>query len=113
MNYAGNIDLFVGWAEAVCYGRFSQDARKRTNAAVVFKRAQGQGRIQRIEGLESLLGRYGEHICHIDLLPIGSPRRDWRQVVSGDGWLVARHPDLSTCMEIADRIGTDLRLFAG
>ena len=45
--------------------------------------------------------------------PIGSPRRDWQNSVVGDGWLVARHPNLEFTFEIADRIGTDLRIIAG
>ncbi len=49
MNYAGDIDVFTGWAEAVCHKRLSQNLDRRYNAAVIFKRAQGQGRIQRIE----------------------------------------------------------------
>ena len=113
MNYASDIDLFVGWAEAACFGRFSQVDRKPFNAGMIFKRAEGQGRIQRIEGLESLLARYGEHIVHIDLARIGAPRQDPHKIVVGDGWLVVRHPDLRSTIEIADRVGTDLRLYAG
>jgi hypothetical protein len=113
MNYSCDADLFAGWAEAVCFGRLSQETRKKYNAACVFKRATGQGRIQRYEGLEALLGRYGEHIPVVELNPIGSPRRDWTQSVIGDGWLVARHPNLELTLEIADRIATDLRIVAG
>ena len=51
MNYAAEVDLFTGWAEAVCTERFSQDGTKKHNAALVFKRASGGGdRITRIEG---------------------------------------------------------------
>jgi hypothetical protein len=113
MNYSCDADYFAGWAEAVCYGRLSQPTRKKYNAACVFKRAVGQGRILRYEGLETLMARYGEHIPLVDLNPIGSPRRDWQNSVVGDGWLVARHPNLELTLEIADRIGTDLRIVAG
>jgi len=113
MNYSTDADVFRGWAEAVCHGRLTQDMTKRFNVGVVFKRAEGMGRIQRIEGLQSLLARYGEHIAHIDLVPVGQPRRDYRQVVEGDGWVVARHPDLDSTVEMANAIATDLRMFAG
>lgn len=112
MNYSCDTDTFVGWAEAVCFGTFSQPKDKLYNAAMVFKRAQGDGRIQRIEGMESLLARYGEHIVNIELTPVGQPRRDWRKVVVGDGWVVARHPDLQYTLEMANHIGTDLVLYA-
>jgi hypothetical protein len=113
MNYTCDADFFVGWAEAVCFGRLSQPTHKKYNAACIFKRAVGSGRILRYEGLETLLARYGEHIPVVDLNPLGAPRRDWKNSVVGDGWFVARHPNLELTLEIADRIGTDLRIVAG
>jgi len=113
MNYSCDADLFAGTAEAVCHGKISQNLAKRYNCAVVFKRAVGGGgKVTRYEGLEGLLRRYGEHIPVVDLTPVGQPPRDPRQVVVGDGWVVARHPDLATTVEMADRIGTDLRVVA-
>ena len=112
MNYSADIDLFAGWAEAVCYGRLSQSIEKRYNVGIIFKRAEGVGRIARIEGLDRVLSRYGEHIVHVDLVPIGQPRRDYRKVVEGDGWVVVRHPDLETTVEISDRVANDVRMFA-
>jgi hypothetical protein len=113
MNYSCDADLFRGWAEAVCHGRLSQEARKKYNAALIFKRAEGDGRILRYEGLESILSQHGEHVPVVELTPIGAPRRDWRTSVVGDGWIVARHPDLEATLEIADKFATRLRLIAG
>ena len=113
MNYGCDIDVFRGWAEAVCHGRWSQPIDRRYNSAVIFKRAVGEGRIQRIEGLEGLLGRYGERIVCVNLLPLGAPRRNWKATLISDGYLIVRHPDLGACLEMADRVGTHLRLVAG
>lgn len=113
MNFACDIDLYRGWAEAVVHGRFSQPVQRRYNAAVVFKRAIGQGRIRRIEGLDELRRRYGEAVVAVELLPIGHPRRDWRQMQVSDGYVIVRHPDLQTTLDIADRIGRELVLHAG
>jgi biotin carboxylase len=113
MNYSADIDTFSGWAEAVCHSRFSQPVVRRYNAAVIFKRARGQGRIQRVEGLERLVARYRRHIVCVDLLPVGAPRRDWRQTLLSDGYVILRHPDLQATMEMADRVGTDLQIYAG
>ena len=113
MNYSCDADLFSGWAEALLYGRIHQDTNKVYNAAVVFKRARGQGRVQRYEGLSSILGQYGDHIPVVDLTPIGAPRRDWRNSVVGDGWLVARHPDLQATIELADKLSSDFTIVAG
>jgi hypothetical protein len=113
MNLVADANTYAGWAEAVCHGRFSPPAERRYNVAVVFKRARGEGRIVGIEGLERLLARYRAHVVEVDLLPLGTRRRDWRQTLLSDGHVIVRHPDLAATLEIADRFGTDLRLFAG
>ena len=112
MNFASDIDLFTGWAEAVVRGTFDLEFERLYNCAIVFKRASGQGRISRIEGLERILASFGEHIPCIDLLPIGAHRRDWVKTLLSDGFVFVRHPDLETTCEMADRIGTDLQLYA-
>ncbi len=112
MNFASDVDMFTGWAEAVCHGRISQPIERRYNAASVFKRARGSGRITRIEGLSRLMAEIGEHIVVVDLLPLGSPRRNWLATLISDGMVIVRHPDLPTTLQMADRIGTDLRLYA-
>lgn len=113
MNFASDIDLFTGYAEAEVTGRFTQPVERRYNAVNVFKRAEGKGRIQRIEGLDRIKQLFGPHIAHIDLLPVGAPRRDWVQTLVSDGYIVLRHPELSTLMQMADTVATDLRLYAG
>ena len=113
MNYASDIDVYTGWAEAVCHGRFTQTVERKYNAAVIFKRAQGQGRIRHIQGLEPLLRELGPAVACVDLLPVGAPRRNWRATLISDGYLIVRHPDLETTMAMADRVGTDLQIYAG
>lgn len=113
MNYASDIDVYVGWAEAVCHGSFSQKIERKYNAAVIFKRAQGQGRIQQIHGLQTLLHEFGDAVACVDLLPIGARRRNWKATLISDGHLVVRHPDLQTTLHMADRVGTDLNIYAG
>lgn len=112
MNFANDIDLFTGWAEAVVHGTFSLEFERLYNCAIVFKRAQGHGRIQRIEGIDRILGSFGEHIACIDLLPIGAHRRDWVRTLLSDGFVFVRHPDLSATIEMADRVGMDLQMYA-
>ncbi|HEX9563502.1 MAG TPA: hypothetical protein VF981_06015 [Gemmatimonadaceae bacterium] len=112
MNFVGNVDLFNGYAEADLKGTFSMSTERKYNVANIFKRAQGRGRIGRIEGLESIMARFGEHIVHLDLLPVGAERRNWIQTLVSDGYVVVRHPDLQTCYEMSDAVGTDLQLYA-
>ncbi|HBP22659.1 MAG TPA: hypothetical protein DEA08_33375 [Planctomycetes bacterium] len=113
MNYSNDCDLYRGWAEAVCYGRLSEPVQRRYNVAIIFKRAQGEGRIRQIAGLDRYLARYGQHVVTLDLLPVGAHRRDWKQTLVSDGYAIVRHPHLDSCLELADRFGTDVQLFAG
>ena len=112
MNFVGDVDLFDGYAEADLKGTFSVSTERKYNASNIFKRAQGHGRIRRIEGLESIMARFGEHIVHVDLLPVGAARRNWIQTLVSDGYVVVRHPDLQACFDISDAVGTDLQLYA-
>jgi biotin carboxylase len=112
MNYACDIDAFSGWAEAVVHGRLSQPVERRYNSAIIFKRARGRGRIRAITGLEGLLTRFHQQIVSVELLPPGTPRRNWKSTLLSDGWVIVRHPHLPTLLEIADRVGTDLQLEA-
>lgn len=112
MNYTHDFDIYVGWAEAVTGRPFTQVAACKYNAAAIFKRARGQGRICAVHGLEELRRRYGEHIVVEDLLPLGAPRRNWKQTLISDGYLIVRHPQLDKTLEIADAVGRELQLDA-
>jgi len=113
MNYATDADLFSAWAEAVTHGRISQPIERRYNAASIFKRAKGAGRITHYEGLDHLLAEYGEYVAALDLLPVGAPRRDWRATLIADGMVIVRHPELPKAMEMVQRFAAELHLFAG
>lgn len=113
INYASDIDSYRGWAEAVVHGRFTQPVERKYNAAWVFKRARGQGRILRYEGLEALLSEVGQHVVALDLNPIGARRRDWRKMLVGDGMVIVRHPDLRRTREIAEMVASRLEVVAG
>lgn len=113
MNFASDVDLFVGWAEAEVHGTFSLPIERHYNAACITKRAHGQGRIQRIEGLDRVRERCGDAIMAVDLIPIGSPRRDWKATLLSDGHVSLRHPDWKETLAMADFVGEELRLYAG
>jgi formate-dependent phosphoribosylglycinamide formyltransferase (GAR transformylase) len=112
MNYATDADLFWGWAEAVTNGRIPHPVERRYNAASIFKRASGAGRISHYEGLDRLVAEYGEHVAALELLPVGAPRRDWRATLIGDGMVIVRHPELPEALEIARRFAAELHLYA-
>lgn len=111
MNFACDTDLYVGWAEAVCYGTFSQPSERKYTVAQVIKRAQGEGTIRRVEGVSHMMATMGEHIVNVDLVPIGHPRRDWLQTVISDGIIVLRHRDSDVAVEMANEIANSVHLY--
>ncbi len=113
MNFACDIDVFREWGRSVCFGRFEADVQRKYNVATIFKRAQGQGRIFKMEGRDHIQRRWGDCIVWDNLLSVGSPRRNWRQTLVSDGFLMMRHPDLKTTMEMADDVGQNLQMYAG
>jgi len=113
MNYANDFDVYREWARAVCWGTFEAVAHRRYHVACVFKRAHGQGRIRRVEGLERVRSKMGAWLVAEDLLPLGSPRRDWKQTLLSDGCLLARHPDYDTCRRMMEMLVQDVQVYAG
>jgi len=112
MKYVCDFDVFREWANAVTTGRISGGIRPKYNVANIYKRARGVGRITRIEGLDKLQRDFGRHVVWNTLLPVGAHRRDWRKTLVSDGFIMLRHPDLVTTLEMADRVGSELQLFA-
>jgi hypothetical protein len=112
MNYSTDGDLYVGWADAVVHGRM-QPLERRFNAGSITKRARGVGRITGVSGLDPLLDEYGADVVLVDLLPVGSPRRDWRATTVGDGIVMVRHPELQRVIEMTERFAAEVELHAG
>jgi formate-dependent phosphoribosylglycinamide formyltransferase (GAR transformylase) len=113
MNFASDVDLFTGWAEAEVFGTFSLNIERKYNCACITKRAHGQGRIQRMEGMDRVRERCGDAIVAVDLVPVGQPRRDWKATLLSDGYVTLRHPDWKETMAMADFVGEQLNLYAG
>jgi biotin carboxylase len=112
MNFANDFDVFREWARAVCWGAFGAAPSRAYHVGTVFKRARGQGRIRRIEGLEALRRRCGDGLIVEDFLPIGAERRDWRSTLISDGYAIVRHPDYARCREMMDWLVNDVQIYA-
>lgn len=112
MNYTSDIDLFREWARVSCWGTFDAPTTRKYNAAIIFKRAKGRGRITRIDGLREFMHRYGEHVVEQRLLPVGTHRRDWKQTLVSDGFILLRHPDWDRTYQLAMEAATDITMYA-
>ncbi|MBK7859426.1 MAG: ATP-grasp domain-containing protein [Archangiaceae bacterium] len=112
MNYTGDIDLFREWARAVVHHRFEAPTARKYNAAIIFKRAKGRGRITRIDGLGEFMRAYGQHVVEERLLRPGTPRRDWKKTLLSDGHIMLRHPDWQTTYDLAFAAARHIQMYA-
>ncbi|MEM9057130.1 MAG: hypothetical protein AAGD86_06615, partial [Pseudomonadota bacterium] len=112
MNFACDFDVGKEWGRAVAHGAFEANVERRYNVATVYKRARGAGTIRRIDGLRRFHETCGDHIVWDALLRPGQRRRDWRQTLVSDGFLMLRHPELARTLEMADQAGTQVQLVA-
>jgi biotin carboxylase len=112
MNYTSDIDLFREWARVAVHGRFDADARRKYNAGIVFKRAMGEGRISRIEGLGEWLRMCGDSVVEEKHLRPGTPRRNWKHTLLSDGHVLVRHPDWATAYRMSFAAATNIRMYA-
>ncbi len=113
MNYTCDIDLFREWARVSCWRRFEAPTARKYNCAIVFKRAQGQGRITAIRGLGEFMQRYGQWVVEERLLPPGTPRRNWKHTLISDGYIMLRHPDWDEAYRMAFAAASEVTMYAG
>jgi hypothetical protein len=112
MNFANDFDVYREWARATCWHAFDDQPRRRYHVAVVFKRAMGQGRIARIQGLNALRAFCGPGLVVEDLLPIGHPRRNWKSTLLSDGYVLMRDPDYQRTLDMMGFAVNRLGLYA-
>ena len=112
MNYTSDIDLFREWARVACWGSFEAPTERKYNAGIIFKRAQGSGRITRIEGLGDWLREAGKWCVEEQLLRPGTRRRDWKQTLLSDGHVMVRHPDWAEAYRLSFAAATGIKMYA-
>jgi hypothetical protein len=101
MNFTCDTDVFREWARAACWHDFAGRTERLYNCAIVFKRARGQGRIASIDGLDAFRRAHGRWICWENLLPVGAQRRNWKATLLSDGFVIVRHPEWQSALQIA------------
>jgi biotin carboxylase len=112
MNWTSDADLFREWARVATDQPFEGPTERKYNVGLVFKRAHGEGRIHHIAGLTEFYDRFRPHIVYDCLARPGTPRRDWKQTLLSDGYLVVRHPDWDAAHAMAMAATTDIQLYA-
>ena len=112
MKFACDFDPFRAWASAMTKKTLGTDIERKYNVVAIYKRARGVGRITRYEGADELNTKYGEHVVWNTLLPPGTPRRNWKQTILSDGFVMLRHPDLQKTIDMGNAVASDLHIYA-
>lgn len=113
MNYTCDIDLYRETARAICWKSFEAPTTRKYNVGIVFKRAKGEGRITAIHGLDGFKQRAGRWLVADELLRPGQHRRDWKQTLVSDGFVLLRHPDWEQALALGMDAATNITMFAG
>ena len=112
INYTYDADFFREWARIACWHHYEGPFERKYNVGIIFKRAQGWGTIQRIEGLRNFLHECGGWVVEDKLLRPGTPRRDWKQTQVSDGHLMVRHPDWDTALKMCQMAAANIKMYA-
>jgi biotin carboxylase len=112
MNYTGDIDLFREWARVACWKSFEASTARPFHSGIIFKRAKGQGRITRIDGLVEFMRKYGRFVNEEKLLRPGTPRRNWKQTLLSDGYILLRHPSWDATYQMCMEAATNIVMYA-
>ena len=72
----------------------------------------GKGRIHRITGLRSFLEQYGSTVVVENLRKPGQMRRDWKQTLVSDGFVILRHPNWDITKYLAEKFAVNVQLYA-
>jgi len=112
MKFACDFDPFRAWASAMTNKTLGTEIERKFNVVAVYKRARGIGRITRYEGADELNAKYGEFVVWNTLLPPGTPRRNWKQTILSDGFVMLRHPDLDKTVEMGNAVANNLHVYA-
>lgn len=113
MNWSNDADIYREWARSVCWKSFEARISRKYAVGMVFKRALGNGRIKAKVGVEQATAKCGRWLISEQFLPIGSPRRDWKQTLVSDGFAAVRHPDEEAVRQMMGYWIKDVQLFAG
>ena len=112
MNCTNDVDLFREWARAVCMGRVEIKNPRMYNCAIVFKRAMGEGTITHIDGLGEFIKACGPALVSEELLKPGQRRRNWKQTLVSDGFVLLRHPEYRKALDLANMAATEIKMYA-
>lgn len=99
LGYAHDLDFYEAWVRLVTMDRFDVPERRWSTGAA-FLRAQGEGRVARVRGLEEAQAQIGDLVVEAKLPQAGQPKASSYE---GEGYVILRDAD-------TDRVRDGLQL---
>jgi ATP-grasp N-terminal domain/Phosphoribosylglycinamide synthetase, ATP-grasp (A) domain len=96
LAFAYDIDPYLAWARVAVDGCFEGPWERRYAVGTIFLRGIGSGRVEQVEGLESVSQQVGELLVESRLPRVGAARS---ATYTGDGYITIRHPETQVVEE--------------
>lgn len=109
ISFAHDLDFYRVWAEVSIFERFEAPERKYACGAA-YLRAQGDGRVASVDGLEAAQKACGDLVVDVKLPKRGQPRASSYE---GEGYVIVRHPETEVVEEALDKIVETVRIRMG
>ncbi len=111
-NAGNDMDLYRDWAMAVCHGRTVQRPSRRFACGMIALRADRDGRVTHVEGLDEIGKRYHNDIVAANIPSPGAPAGSVEGGYMAGAWMRVRHPDYDQLRHILNDIGQTVQVRA-
>src|SRR5689334_1312449 len=106
MSFAHDTDMYKAWAGLAALDTFPQLVRKYA-VGCAYLRAQGQGRVRQVLGLDQIANELGPLVVEAKLPQAGQPTAG---TYEGEGFLIVRHPETGVVEDALKTIVTRIRV---
>lgn len=107
LSFAYDIDASLAWARAAVDGCFDGPWQRKYAVGTIFLRGAGQGRLEHVEGVESVRQRVGHLLVDARLPRAGAEKS---ATYTGDGYITVRHPETGAVEDALQFIAQTLRI---
>lgn len=107
---AHDFDLYGEWAQLMLFGTFDPPEARRYAAGAAFLRAQGEGTIKAVWGLDRVERELGHLVTDVSLPVVGRAKSESYE---GDGYILVKHEDTRVVEEALGKIIRYVRVEAG
>jgi hypothetical protein len=107
LGFAYDIDPHLVWARATLDGSFDGPWERKFAVGTVFVRDVGSGKIESVDGIESIKSELGDMVVDLHAPVVGSSKAG---TYTGDGYVTVRHPETRVVEDALDFVAGAIRI---